>query len=329
MNISNTLKQRFVKDVGLPIKVFAAPYFDHRLNLFESQFGAKSKFAEFAHMLSSNFESEAEFFNEQDRVKQAALDYLNSNNAMIHFSREEDMNRFAIKNTGYPNSGVFKDCHVGKYLLSIDMKKANFTSLRHYDSSIFDGAETYEDFIGKFTDSEYIKQSKYIRQVIFGQINPKRQQTYERYLMDSVLTSLFSRTHIERNKVLYFGSDEIVIDISDLVHNGKLDEKMSDMVRRVVSNACSDGIQVRSEYYQLGKIEGTKGYFKLFMFETADKGIEFKGLDSIEYPFVIRALRGEVPCDEDCVFIHEGRLAKLLEPIEVKFVLSKEGSVSV
>lgn len=323
MNISNTLKQRFVKDTGLPIKVFASPYFEYRLNLFESQFNAKTKFTEFVHMLRENFESEAEFFKEQDRVKQAALDYLSANTAMMYFSREEDMNRFTIKNTGYPNSGVFKDCHVGKYLLSIDMKKANFTALRHYNPVIFNDAETYEDFIGKFTDSEHIKQSKYIRQVIFGQINPKRQQTYERYLMDSVLTSLFSRTHIERNKVLYFGSDEIVVDVSDFVHDGKLDEKLSDMVKRVVNNACSDGINVRSEYYKLGKVEGTKGYFKLFMFETTDKGIEFKGLDSIEYPFVIRALRGEISCEEDYIFIHEGRLAKLLEPIEVKFVTSE------
>lgn len=319
MNISNTLKKRFVKDTGLPIKVFDSPYFESRLHLLEAQFGAWTKFTEFVRMLSDNFESEAEFFNEQDRVKQAALDHLNANNAMIYFSREEDMSRFALKNAGYPNSGVFKDCHVGKYLLSIDMKKANFTALRHYNSAIFDGAETYEDFIGKFTDSDYIKQSKYIRQVIFGQINPKRQQTYERYLMDSVLTSLFSHTHIDRNKVLYFGSDEIVVDVSEFVHDDKLDEKLSEMVKRVVDKACSKGIHVRSEYYRLGKVDGAKGYFKLFMFETAEKGIEFKGLDSIEFPFVLRTFRGEIPCEYDYVFIHEGRLAKLLEPIEVEF----------
>ena len=321
MNISNTLKQRFAKDTGLPIKVFDSPYFESRLNLFESQFEAKTKFNRFLHMLSNNFKNESEFFKEHDRIKQAALDYLNGNKAMIRFSREEDMNQFAIHNTGYPNSGVFKDCHVGKYLLSLDMKKANFTALRHYDSSIFDDAETYEDFIGKFTDSEYIKKSKYIRQVIFGQINPKRQQTYERYLMDKVLTILFSRTHIERNKILYFGTDEIVVDISEFVHNGKLDEKLSEMVKRVVDKSCSEGINVRAEYYRLGKVEGTKGYFKLFLFESSDVRVEFKGLDSIEYPFAVRALYGSVPSDEDFVFIHEGRLAELLEPIFVKFTV--------
>jgi hypothetical protein len=323
MNISNNLKQRFVKDTGLPIKVFNSPYFESRLNLFESQFGAKTKFSEFVHMLSENFESEAEFFNEQDRVKQAALDYLSANSAMMYFSREEDMSRFTIKNTGYPNSGVFKDCHVGKYLLSIDMKKANFTALRHYNASIFDDAETYEDFIGKFTNSEYIKQSKYIRQVIFGQINPKRQQTYERYLMDIILASLLIHTPIERNQVLYFGSDEIVIDVSQFVYDGKLDKKFSEAVKSVVDKACYDGINVRSEYYQLGKIEGTKGYFKLFVFETAAKGVEFKGLDSIEFPFATRSLLGLIPHESDYIFIHEGKLAKLLNPIEVNFNTSR------
>lgn len=82
------------------------------------------------------------------------------------------------------------------------MKKANFTALRHYNKDIVGGKDTYEDFLGMFTDENYFKESKYIRQVIFGNVNPKRQITYEKFLMDKVLVKLL--TVFEKSSVAFF-----------------------------------------------------------------------------------------------------------------------------
>lgn len=316
MVITENLKRRFVKDTGLPIKIFDDAVFFDRLDLFEPVFEAKTKWLQFVEYLNQ-FHDEHDFFDEQDRIKQSAIDYIIKSEAFQRLNTS-NMNQYQCKNTGYPGNGVFKDCHVGKYLLSIDMVKANFTALRHYDPDIFGNAETYEDFISRFTDSEYVKSSKYIRQVIFGNINPKRTQTYEQYLMDKILTTLFSHLKIERKKVLYFGSDEIVIDISEFVENEEVNEKARAMVDMIVSDAKSNGINVRHEYYRMMKVAGTSGYMKDYFADTCTKDNEFKCLDPIEYPFVMRHYLDMATTYSDFVFMHESRKAKLLEPINVR-----------
>ena len=52
------------------------------------------------------------------------------------------------------------------------------------------GTKTWEEFISKFTENKHIINSKYIRQVILGNCNPKRHITYEKYLMNEVLDIL-------------------------------------------------------------------------------------------------------------------------------------------
>jgi hypothetical protein len=51
--------------------------------------------------------------------------------------------------------------------------------------------------------------------------------------------------------------------------------------------------------------------------ESDKQGYVFKGLDSIEMPFVLRKYFNEDIKDTDMVFLYEGKLAKLLEPIDI------------
>ena len=48
---------------------------------------------------------------------------------------------------------------------------------------------SYEDWVKKFTDLEYIIESKYTRQVVFGKLNPSRQIKVENYM-------IFPESHI-------------------------------------------------------------------------------------------------------------------------------------
>ena len=321
MQITNNMRRRFVKDTSLPIKVFNEAIFADRLRLLDKQFNTTEKWNQFVEIVDQ-FETELDFFEQYDYIRESVIDHLSNSDKLRYFAQDEDMSRFKIKNTGFPASGVFKDVHVGKFLLSIDMVKANFTALRHYDPEIFHGAKTYEEFIGMFTSYDYFTKSKYIRQFLFGNIAPKRTQKYEQYLMDKILEKILNKTSIPYFKVLYFGSDEIVIDVTHLVERGELDSQFAAQIDSIVAGFCDEGINVRREYYKLVKIEGTTtGYIKQFVFDTArTKQYEIKGADSIEYPFVIRALEDQMPTDNDMYFLHEGRLAKLIEPIEIKFV---------
>ena len=113
------------------------------------------------------------------------------------------------------SNNIYNQTNVGKKFVSIDLKKANFQILRKMDKDIVLGADTYEEFIGKFTDIDYIKNSKYTRQVIFGKMNPKRHiklEKYYTYLMYKLLDT-YAKSH--GWKIVSLNSDEIVYEASN------------------------------------------------------------------------------------------------------------------
>ncbi len=317
MVMTETLKRRFVKDTNLPIRVFDEPYFTHYMELYEQHMGAKTLYEMFQKELEK-YSNEQEYLQEYNRVKDAAITYLAENPAMQYFCQQEDMQQYAVKNTGLPSNTVFKETMVGRYLLSIDMKKANFSALRHYNPAIVGNKDSYEEFLGMFTDSEYMKQSKYIRQVIFGNQNPKRQVRYEQYLMDLILSKIYEVTPLTKDNVVYFSADEIVLDVTDFeLSLNPMSNKFTliDDVNKVLCWASENNIRVRAEYYRLYRIRGTSGYMKDFVFPSVEKDWEIKSADSIEMPYIIRYLKNQAPEDMDGVFCMDGKLARLINPI--------------
>lgn len=319
MVITEKLRQRFAKDIGVPIKIFVEPYFSNMLDLYEEHYSARTKWNQFLALLE-NFANDQEYFAYYNKVKDDAINFLASNPEMQHFSQKEDMKKFAPKMQGYPSNSIFKCTNVGRHFVSIDMVKGNFTALRHYNPAIVGEKETYEEFIGMFTEYEYIIKSKYIRQVIFGNQNPKRQVTYERYLMEQVLSEIFARTKIPGANVAYLGTDEIVLDVTNFVNEiGMIDGDFVDRLNEALQVVRSEGVNVRNEYFKLYRIKGTSGYMRKYEFETAHKGVDFKCVEADEMPFVIRAYKNEPVQDSDIVFVYNGKLAKLLEAPRIEF----------
>ena len=165
--ITETLKSRFCKDMNLSIKIFEEPYFANFLKLYDEQFQSVSKYNRFVSAVNY-FGSEQAYFEAYNALKDAVIEYLNGNEDMMFFAKEEDMNKFSCKNKNYPTRDIFKETNDGKVFVSIDMVKGNFTALHHYNPNIVKGCATYEDFIRTFTDVPHFVESKYIRQVVFS-----------------------------------------------------------------------------------------------------------------------------------------------------------------
>lgn len=311
--ISTKLKQRFCKDMGIPIKIYHEPYFESRLKLYDYYFDSIDKYKSFLELLS-NFKSEQDYFEYYNNLKDSIINYLGSRKGMEKF-KEEDMNKFKIKNQGFPEKDIYKEIFDNEIFFSIDMVRANFTSLRHYDKSIVGGNIIYEEFIEMFTEYDYFKNSKYIRQVVFGNHNPKRQVTYEKYLMDKLLTELLKV--VPKEDVVFFSNDEIVI------HLDKSKFKDYEYIRKIKyiiwEYEHKEGLVLRQEIFRLRKIPGTKGYVKKFI-GCYNKKPEFKCLDALTMPFVLRAYQNEEVQEEDKVFFYEGKLAKLIEVPNIKVI---------
>lgn len=308
MIISSVLMERFCKDTNLPIKIFKEPYFSNLLNLYDKEYNSLKKFEIFKEFVSK-FNTEQDYLAEYDNLKETVISYLHENEKMVFFSTMEDMNKFKCKNIGYRTNNIFVNTYVDKYFVSIDMNKANFTALRHYDESIVMGKKTYEDFLGEFTEHEHFKKSKYIRQVIFGNMNPSRQITYEKFLMDKVLTELLSIFASEN--IVSFAGDEIVVElaekfITEETVNPDLIRQLNDLQKKFIE----EKIDIKIEFFKLLKVEQTTGYIKKNLL-TGE--YTFKCFNSLILPFVMREYLGEEPNELDGVFYHDGNLAKLLE----------------
>lgn len=313
--ISEALKERFCKDLQLPIKIFAEPYFSERMHLYDKHFHCLDKYSYFIEMLKS-FPTEQDYFAEYNALKERVIDFLSQNTFFIQFSTQEDMSKFDIPKREFSRKSIYRKDNVGKHFISLDMCKGNFTALKHYSPEIFGNKGTYEDFIKQFTDNQHFINSKYIRQVIFGTLNPKRQVKYEEYLMNLVLEDVLN--FFPKEKIVYFSTDEIVIELDDAP---KEDSTVIGFVKDTVDKFVKKNITIRGEVFSLSDFGEYDAYIKKVYYKTltdtetsviASNDIDIKNANHLIMPIILRKIYHLPPSDNDNVFIYEGRLAKFI-----------------
>lgn len=326
---SISLKKRFCKDNNLSIAVYDNPYFYQRLEIINHVTPCVDKFELFCKELEK-FKCEQDYFEYYNSVKDNVINHLKNNSSFVNFNtRAIDMPRPHVS-----KKNLYIEDNDGKKFISLDMKKANFSALHFYDSNIFDGATTWEEFISKFTDSEHIIGSKYIRQVIMGACNPKRQIQQEKLIMFMLLnfvdTQLKLRqphdgsdikallSNIEEYEIYSLGEDEIIIEVTG--------EKTLAYYTKVIEDIVSDTEYrdfIRVTAFTLKKIQGTDGWAKYITryVDTNDKEnstlyyeTEFKCLNAEIYHQIVKHWIQQPITEDDLVFYHNGCLAKFLEP---------------
>lgn len=294
------LKERFCRDLNLPIKILKEPFFEDRLKLYSYYFKNCDKEYESFKSLLKTYASPEEYLKEYNAVKECIMEAIRNSKGFIAFSNE-NMNKFAFPNENIQSKNIHKPQFSGEEFVSIDMKKANFSSLRHYDSSIFNEAKTYEEFISAFTNNKQILNSKYIRQVIFGNLSPKKQVDYEKFLMHSFLTTLF--TEIPKEQFVFFSNDEIILKTGG-IYNDTFVEKV------ITEKSDLKDIPLRYTQFVLKEFKGVEGYLRA----NKDGTFDIKSVSPIDMPFVLRFLFEMPYQNTDYVFMHDGtRLSKLLE----------------
>ena len=306
MKISTKLKKRFCTDCNIPIHIFEEPYFTDRLKLYDGLYGTLEKWETFVKELD-RYNCEQDYFEEYNRVKDDAINFIKSTAAYKRFN-EEDMNQYAVK-YDLPGKDIYHTYNDGRTFISIDMCRANFSSLRRYDTSIFDGAHYWETFIGKFTDNEHIKNSKYIRQVILGNCNPKRHITYEKYIMSLILDDLLRWNDTLENKIVFFSNDEIIFDVTNVEDDDR--DILYFSIALITSNLKFPPLKV--EVFNLHRINGIDGYLKEVITPNCTSYYKPKCVNNCMMPFILRKLNNEKVIDSDKVFYHEGLLAQFVE----------------
>lgn len=302
---SIALKKRFCKDCGIPMAVYDNPYFMQRLDILDCLYQCRVKFELFCFGLG-RFENEQEYFEYYNEVKDKVIVDIHNQPDYIDF-----VNTVCRCNPNYPKKNLYSDLNDGKWFVSLDMKKANFSVLRYWSKSIFNDCETWEEFMRQYTGSGHIVESKYVRQVILGACNPGKQIKYEHFLMNDLLDYMLPKLN-DNYEVYSLGEDEIILSL-----NSK--EKFYDVYDEIKQAICKNDISsfIRVSVFRLEKIAGTDGWLKCIYSENGDcDKVDFKCINSEIFHQVIKYYTFQEIEDDDLVFYHNGRLAKFLEPIE-------------
>jgi len=108
------------------------------------------------------------------------IDFIKESNAWVELCLDKNL-------VDYPISKSFKYEENKKYI-SIDIKSANWSSLKRYDPDhINELGDSYSELLKRFGFPTIFSHSKYLRQFIFGNIDPKRISKVQRNMIQNVV----------------------------------------------------------------------------------------------------------------------------------------------
>ena len=308
---NHALAQRFVNDMNVPIQVIDNEHFENRLLTYEPANRTWTLWKETLQEIEERFDEDADkFLEDYYNVRDAVIKAVTENEAFQKFNNC-DMNRFKIQTPLHPrNKDLYNGENAGKVFVSFDLVKSNIQALNYADKEILFNSDTYEDFIKHFTVSKYITRSKYFRQVVFGQMNPKRHITIAKFLISKVYETL--REHGLDWELVSVSSDDIVFEVpEDIEWNyallyAKLKHEWEGIIWDVL------GLKVRFEMFRLDAYNlKTENCDKVCTFYTkthSDGKVTWKGIPIQYYGIVYKLMNAESGVQlehEDYVFEHE------------------------
>lgn len=250
MLYNRELAKRFISDYKLPIPLINEEYFFYHLSLYQEDYNSLENYFELLDMIDEKYGGDCEKFLENYyNVRNKIITTVMDTEAFQKFNTM-DMNIYAIKDRpNISSNNIYNNDNIGEFFISIDLKKANFQTLKNIDKDIVFGADTYEDFIGKFTDLEYVKTSKYTREVIFGQLNPKRHITAEKYFITQIYKKVIEEFPYLADKCVSLSNDEMIFKVEFLRYNDKL---TCFALRKDIQKIANDfGFDVHVEFFHL------------------------------------------------------------------------------
>lgn len=309
------LRTRFVSDYNLPIQVIVSPYFEDRLELLEEEYGAKTSYDNLLELIDSRFDGNSNKFLEYyHQVRDTIITTILNSEAYKEFISNDKFVKNVIPICS--NRNLYTNEQDGCMFISYDMKKANFQTLRYANPAIVYDADTYENFIGIFTDLDYIKHSKYTRQVIFGKLNPKRTMNLEKWITNEFCGSLFS--FLMHTKLEYFSlnADEIILKF-----NGS-EEEFEKLEIDPIKNF--EGVEYKGSKFKLHsrqfKLATSSSILTVYEKEDYLNGHKriLKGVPATYMPQVYKLLGGvEINPQSDLIFYYEHELCQFMNPLQL------------
>lgn len=312
-------RRRFVKDFNLPINLVESPYFEYYMDRYD--FFPKEDYFDCCDIINKQFDGNKEMWlNHYAQIRDNIITTIENSDVFKEFNNA-DLKKWPQQIFSVGDHNIYNGSNVGKFFISIDLKKANFQALKWFDKDIVLGAETYEELMDKFGGDDYFKKSKYTRQVIFGKLNPKRTIYFEKYLIGTIFThpgnNLFRGLYNNTNLVTV-KSDEIVFEIDTLTMIPKFDKNFLSFLKDEIKE--NTGLDVSVEAFKLSRIvcenhngNIVDGYIRTFYLDNNRQ--DLKNVSSIFFPQIYALANGLEITDKDLYFRAEDQIAKFCNPL--------------
>lgn len=326
------LCKRFVSDKNLPISITdSRDRFFYYIDLYEDKFHSRSEWNDLCDEIAINHNGDVDKFLEyfyyiRDKMINDILDSDGYKNFIT-----TDMKKYSVcdelKNIQHGN--VYNPENVGKNFLSIDLKSGNFQALKYFDKRIVLNEDTYDEYISRYTSSEYIQRSKYFRQVVFGKCNASRQIAIEKYLMSEFYKNF--KYDKDLLNIVRFNNDEIVFELNFNAENKSIIDEISKSINET-SKKC--GIKVSYKFYHLlGMYLQSKRTKKCrnlnyVLASLTSHDYELKEVPMTFYAITYKLLEDKELNKDDYYFRYEGLSAFIDDEFGLRVCLSSEDAIN-
>ena len=320
------MAKRFVSDLKIPVGViYPAWIFRHQLKLY----GELLRWEKLWEFIDERYDGDAhKFLDDYYQIRDRIIKETLNNPAYQEFIKM-DMNKFKFERPkDISKNNVYNGEQIGKLFLSVDMSKANFQALRYVSPDIVKGAETYRDFIKTFTDLDYVADSKYTRQVVFGKLNVDRQMTVERYITFRIWETIWNMGDIMKSAsglieymwLRSMSNDELIFE----VYPEQEKDWLTDAQQRIVSEVKNKlGIDVHTEVFTLKGwqfVSPTNSEVCQTFFEKVDYISGESKLVCVPLPYhniIYKLWKEEEIYDADKYFIYEKMVCKFTDTFKL------------
>jgi hypothetical protein len=201
----------------------------------------------------------------------------------------------------YKTDELIKSIGPDKFYLSLDIQNANYSIMKSFDQTNELGVD-WKELTTKLNIDPYLSNFKSFRQLVFGNLNPKRNQK----LQIKYINQLLDNTLILKQKVIWISHDELVLlfdnfnDSQTFINNFKPDLK----------------INLQYALYQLNRINNEKYFFKEIFPSSPQYSIDnhypaLFGVPNNQYYFYFKTIVLKQPLDDrDLYFWNDNRLAQ-------------------
>lgn len=297
INMEQHLLDRWAKDYNVYIAYYEKNYLRYILERIYEYRPHKVIALQLMYEELQKYESDSERLLNTYREVRDTVIYTIKKSKHYKAYNEMDLNHYSVQ-THYGAGKVYNASNHEKILVSIDLVAANYQVLQQI--GVIKCTGDWKTFMSEYTDSNYLKGSKYIRQVILGNCNPRRQVTLEKYYMNKVLHYLLNNMQIEKN-IKAFYNDEIIYETTNV------DINFYKKLEADIQNEL--GLKVDIELF---KLEYVKDDFSIKHFINKE-GYELKGVPGKKFLQGLAYAENRPLNELDRIFWDDGCLAQYLQ----------------